>query len=750
MSPRARKPLSAPPAPAAVRRGGAPRWIAIALVAVAAAVAIGWWARREGASGFPSFVKTADQNVLLITIDTLRADALGRYGGRAATPNLDRLADDGVRFTFAHAHAVVTLPSHASILTGRYPFEHGVRDNAGFRLADSVETLAEAARARGFATGAFVGAFPVDRQFGLAQGFELYDDLGGREVAQADFAFTERPAKEVVTAARTWIQQQQKPWLAWVHVFDPHAPYAPPSPFDTQYAGRPYAGEVAYTDDALGPLLELARASSRVTTVIVTADHGEGLGDHGEPTHGVFAYESTLRVPLIMAQVGGELGRRTAEARRDPGREGVRRLAVARLGPSRGGGRLGATSNVPVRHIDIVPTISDLTGITFATALPGRTLLTAMDGETEPRPMYFEAMTAMLKRGWAPLRGVVSGRDKYIDLPLEELYDLASDPKEATNAAPSSAERVRVLRAQLTAFGETMPGEQTAENAEVRAKLQALGYVSGSAPRKARYTEEDDPKRLIDVDRLMIEGIELHRLGRTAEAMDAYRRVIARRSDMNLAYRRLAYIQWEAGATRDAIATLREARAKNGPDIDVDVRLGTYLAETGVVAEAIPMLARAAKADDRNKEALNALGIAYARAGRHADALSTFDGILRIDPRDAFAMENAGTVHLQRGDMRAAADAFTRAVAQDPRSSRAHAGLGVVAIQAGRRDEAIEHWRTAVQFDPRNFDALFNLATELVNAGRLPEARPYLEQFVRTAPSAIYARDIERVRQMLR
>jgi tetratricopeptide (TPR) repeat protein len=705
-----------------------PRILAL-LVAAAGVVLAAFWYVRNGGETFPAFVRTADQNVLVITIDTLRGDALGSYGGRAATPNLDALARDGVRFTFAHAHAVVTLPSHATILTGRYPFEHDVRDNAGFRLADSTETLAEAARARGFATGAFVGAFPLDRQFGLAQGFDVYDDLGGREVAPADFAFTERPAGEVVALAREWIERQQKPWLAWVHVFDPHSPYAPPAPFDSQYANDPYAGEVAYTDAALGPLLELARRSARPTTVIVTADHGEGLGDHGEPTHGVFAYESTLRVPLIVAQVG--LG------------------AEARSAKAAGHGN-GATSDVPVRHVDIVPTITDLTGIAVATDLPGRTLLTAANGEAEPRPTYFEAMTAMLKRGWAPLRGVITGREKFIDLPVEELYDLATDPREERNIAPQHGERVRLLIAQLGGFGATLPGDQTTENADVRARLQSLGYLSGSAPRKARYTEEDDPKRLIDVDRLMIQGIELHRAGRSTEAMDAYRAVIARRPGMSLAYRRLAYIQWEAGAVAAAITTLRESLAKNGADIETDVRLGTYLAESGAVAEAIPMLERATKADPENTEGLNALGIAYARAGRSGEALALFDRILKINPRDAFALENAGTVHLQRGNMMAARDAFGRAAANDPRSSRAQAGLGVVALQLNERAEAIEHWRKAVQFDPRNFDALFNLGTELVNAGRLAEARPYLEQFVRTAPPAFYGRDIEKIRGLLR
>jgi arylsulfatase A-like enzyme/Tfp pilus assembly protein PilF len=675
---------------------------------------------RSRPPALPGVTRPIEQNFLIVTIDTLRADALGIYGGTAATPALDALAREGVRFSFAHAHAVVTLPSHASIMTGRYPFEHGVRDNAGFRLGEAEVTIAELAKEKGFATGAFVGAFPVDRQFGLAQGFDVYDDVGGREAVQDDFAFSERRAEEVVARARQWIEQQQGPWFAWVHLFDPHASYDPPAPFDSRYPGNPYAGEVAYVDHSLTPLLDLARRATRPTTIVVTSDHGEGLGDHGEATHGIFAYESTLRVPLIVAQVG----------------TGV---------PDRG---RGAIIDAPVRHIDILPTIGDLGGLKVPEALQGRTLLSA-DGD-EPRASYFEAMTAMLKRGWAPLRGVIEGRDKYINLPVNEVYDLQADPHESRNLASSGDARVRTLMARLDSFNAALPGAQAEETAEARARLESLGYLSGSAPRKAQYREEDDPKRLIDVDRLMFQGIALHRARQVPQALDAYRQVIARRPDMGLAYRRLAYIQWESGSTSDAIATLREALRKNGPDIDTEVRLGTYLAETGAVGEALSILERVAKADPGNAEAFNALGIAYARAARSTDAIAMFQRILKANPRDAYASENLGTVYLQLDDLNAAREAFTRAAANDPRSSRAQAGLGVVALQTGRRDAAIEHWRKAVEFDRTNYDALFNLATELVNAGRMSEARPYLEQFVRAAPRSLYGREIDKLAGLLR
>jgi tetratricopeptide (TPR) repeat protein len=359
-------------------------------------------------------------------------------------------------------------------------------------------------------------------------------------------------------------------------------------------------------------------------------------------------------------------------------------------------------------------------------------------------------MTPMLTRGWAPLSGVLRDREKYIDLPIEELYDLAADPKETRNMAAGSASRARTLAAELKGFGAGLPGAQRDENAEVRARLESLGYVSGGAARKDVFTEEDDPKKLIVLDRMMLEGIDLYGRGRISEAIMAYRIVLAARPAMPDAWRRLAFMQWEMGDVRGAIGTLREGLERGGRDVDTEVRLATYLSESGSVPEATSTLERIASADPRHTAALNALGIAYARAGRTAEALKTFERILAIDARDVHAHENIGTVHLQRGDMPAAVASFARALEQAPNSSRAHAGLGVVALDAGRRDEAITRWRRAVELDRRNFDAMFNLATELVNAGRMAEARPYLELFVRTAPRAFYARDIDRLAPLVR
>jgi choline-sulfatase len=673
----------------------------------------------------------ARQNVLLITIDTLRADALACYGGPAQTPTLDRLAASGVRFDFAHAHAVTTLPSHASILTGTYPFQHGIRDNSGYRLAPASRTVATVLKQAGYATGAFVAAFPLHARFGLSQGFDTYDDRFGDTVAPDEFAMPERPAPAVVALARSWIGQQAasgaaQPWFAWVHLFDPHAPYRPPAPFDAQYAAQPYYGEVAAVDAALAPLVDDLRSSSRPTLVVVTGDHGEALGDHGEQTHGLFAYESTLRIPLIIAEV-----------------------APSRAGAPADDGR-GDVSPVSARHVDLLPTILEGTGQAVPADLPGRSLLTgAARGDRTARPSYFEAMSAMLNRGWAPLSGVLVDRDKYVDVPIAERYDLARDSAEQTNIAGRMPERDRALVAALRGFNVAPAADRQAESAEVAARLQALGYLSGRAARKANYTDADDPKTLVDLDRDVHDAVEAFTSGRYADAVQIYQRVLARRPDMAIAYRHLAFIEWQRGRAPAAIEALQRAMNAGVRDPRLVGQLGSYLTETGRAAEGIALLESVATSADAGLDALNALGIAYAQTGRAAQARAVFERVLTIDPQSSVPLENLGLLALERGDVATARHQFERAAAANPRSARAQAGLGNVALRSGDREAAVNAWIRAVQFDPKNVDALYNIGTTLARDGKMAAARPYLEQFLRTAPPALYARDIQEVSRLL-
>jgi arylsulfatase A-like enzyme/Flp pilus assembly protein TadD len=704
---------------------------------------------RRGRPAQADLRPMANQNVLLVTIDTLRADALGAYGGPASTPALDRLAGEGVRFEFAHAHAVLTLPSHASILTGQYPFQHGIRDNSGYRLPSGARTMATLLKRAGYATGAFVGAFPVHSRFGLNEGFDTYDDHFGETRAPSEFIMPERPAAVVVPLARQWIATRAaKPWFAWVHVFDPHAPYRPPAPFDAQYASRPYYGEVAATDAALAPLLDDVRAAARPTLVVVTGDHGEALGDHGEETHGVFAYESTLRIPLVIAQLGAEIGGGPNARNPDAPNADGPNVGSVRLQPDLTG--RGEVSSIAARHVDILPTVLDAVGQPVPADVPGRTLLPAAERRSAaPRPSYFEAMSAMLNRGWAPLSGILTGRDKFIDLPVAERYDLAADAAEVTNLAGQSPERDRTLVAALHGFGAALPGQRRTENAEVLARLRALGYVSGSAPPRAQYTEADDPKRLIALDQSIHRGVALYLERRFPDAMRVYQDVVKQRPDMAIAYQHLAFVAWESGDVSAAVGVLQQALRAGVTHAALTTQLGTYLAESGNPLEAIGLLEPVARSTDADVDAVNALGIAYARAGRSDEARRTFVHMLSLDGESPMALENLGALDLERGDYANAALRFERAVTLDPTSSQSHAGLGVVALKRGDRRAAVEAWKKAVELDAHNFDALYNLATTLAADGRMAAAQPYLEQFARTAPPALYAKDIRDVNALL-
>ncbi len=696
------------------RRAGATAGLVLVLGALAGAY---WWYAA------PAFAldRAADRNVLLVTIDTLRGDALGAYGGAAATPNLDALAAGGARFTFAHSHAVLTLPAHASILTGRYPYEHGLRDNAGYRLRDGEVTLATLLKPLGFAAGAFVSAFPLDQRYGLQAGFEAYDDRISEVGSTMAVSIPERRGDETVAAALSWIERQPGRWFGWVHVFDPHAPYAPPREWAARYPSDAYAGEVAWTDAALGPLFARLEREPRPTLVVVTADHGESLGEHGEMTHGVFAYEATLHVPLIVADVV-------------PGRAP----------------RRGVRLDTPARHVDLLPTILDALGAgpALPPGLPGASLVDVINRRGgDDRPAYFESMMPTLTRGWAPLAGVLVGREKYINLPIQELYDLSSDPRERQNLAATRPERSRVLAGVLRGFNTAPPGRPAEETAAARSRLRALGYTSGSpAPVRDRYTENDDPKRLVDLDRMLHTAADRFASGRTDEAIALCNEIIARRPDMADAYRYLAFVLWQTGRPGPAIATLTTALARGVTQRDLQVKLGVYLAETGQTKQAIALLETL---PDDDTEALNALGIAYGAAGRPTDALRVFRRAQALDPTNGLAHQNIGTLHLLAGRTAEAEAALREALAIDPTLAEAHTTLGVVLARTGRRGEAVDAWKRAVDLEPTEFKALYNLVVALVAEGRLAEARDYGSRYIATAPPALHASDIAHLRRLL-
>lgn len=690
--------------------------VAAVLLAAGAFLAIRQpWRRLPTGAETPA-ISIPHPDVLLITIDTLRADALGFAGNsRVSTPTLDRLAKEGLVFTSAHAHNVVTLPSHANILTGLYPYQHGVRDNTGFRLDAKVPTLATMLKARGYATGAFVGAFPLDSRFGLESGFDLYDDRYPKGKGGLDFEMAERPASEVVAAARRWFNANQgKRRFLWIHVYDPHAPYRPPPPFSERYRREPYLGEVAATDAAIEPLLEpfLSRQSPPAL-IVVTADHGESLGDHGEETHGLFAYEETLRVPLILWLPGTVA-------------PGVRADVVG--------------------HIDLVPTVLGLLGIEKPTELSGRSLLSS-DARAPERTYYFEAFSAAYNRGWAPLRGVLGQGHKLIELPLPEVYDLEDDPRETRNLVSERRDVARKLRGAIPGESAIGAAPRPGPASEEAARLRSLGYLTGSAAIRKSYTAEDDPKTLVHLDRQIHRSIDLYQRGDVSGATSVARRLVEMRPTMTLAYENLAFLLRQSGNVPAALAVYRTALDRGIGGEELRKNFALALSEVGGGAEAVRILQPLSQSS--NPDVWNALGIALADSGRAPDAIRAFEQALRFDPDNAEAYENMGIVRLRAQDPSGARDLFLRALALDKSLPRAWNGLGVAQARLGHSSDALASWEEAIALDSRLYDALFNIGLTAAKNGAPRQARHALERFVKTAPPSLYRGDIEEARRLL-
>lgn len=670
-------------------------------------------------------------NVLLITIDTLRADYLSCYESKTVkTPEIDKLAKDGILFQYAFAHNVVTLPSHINILTGTYPLYHGVRDNSGFRLDGEAVTLAEVLKQGKYKTGAFVGAFPLDDRFGLNQGFDLYDDFYGDTSAQTDFSFVERRAEDVVEPAVKWINaNKENRWFCWVHLFDAHAPYNPPQSFKDQYPTDFYAGEVAYADFALGQLFKFLEKSeiAKNTLVVITADHGEGLGDHKERTHGVFTYNSTLHIPLIFYQ---------PEVFPKP-----------------------EVISQRVRHIDIMPTILDILKIKVPKEVQGRSLIPIIKDPSKRSvdDSYFEALTPQLNRNWAPLQGLLSEQFKYIELPIEELYDEKSDYQEENNMAEEERLTVERLKLKLKNLISDYSSEESRgikrvkEDSETLEKLRALGYAGSPARESLKkvYTREDDPKQLIDLDNMSHEAIYAYLEGNPGKAIEIFTDVIDRRPDMAITYSQLSFVYREVGQMEKAIETLEKGVALSLNNQELMAKLGIYLQETGQIKRSLKVLQAVVDENPNQAEALNYLGISYWRSGNYDKAIETFRELIHLDSGYASAYNNLGSVYLSQKQYDLAADQFKKAMKYDPRLAGPYNGLGVIYAAKGDNLAAVENWKKAVELDSKQYDALYNLGILLTKMNRFEEAIKYLEQFVDTAPDYRYAADIEKMKQLI-
>jgi arylsulfatase A-like enzyme/Flp pilus assembly protein TadD len=662
------------------------------------------------ASGLSLSAAGSRPNLLLITIDTLRPDRLGCYNSPyLKTPTIDRLAAAGVVFSRAFAHTPLTLPSHTNILLGTTPLQHGVHDNGNFRVPEDRPNLATYLKQNGYATGAFIGAFPLDARFGLNRGFDVYDEAYGSGTAM-DFKFAERKAEAVVAGAVAWLDGRPGPWFVWIHCFDPHQPYEPPEPFLTQFKNDLYSGEVAYVDAALAKLFGYLESSHQAgsTVVVLTGDHGQSLGEHGETTHGYFAYNSTLWVPLIIS------------------------------GPAIKPGRVEAN----VCHIDIFPTVCELLGLARPAYLQGRSLLPAMRGKDlvalASRPIYFESLYAYYRRGWAPLRGFIEGPKKFVDSPISEVYDLKADFGESRNLAGKDLGRERAGLAGLIK-SESGPGAapRTLLDAGAREKLQSLGYVGGfQPPTKTNFGPEDDLKTLLPYNHKFEEAQDLYFHGQADRSIQLLRELLQERPDFDNPYLFLVTIYEKQQRPAEAEAVLKTGSEANPRNYKLAIEYGMVLAEVGKNDEAIGVLTKALSMIDWDPELWNYLGVAYWNKGDLDHATTAYEHALSLDPKYAVVLSNLGTVETElamknrdAAPARRAMDHFKRAIENDPQDAAAYNGLGAVYRMLGDLDAAVTCWAQAVGIDPVHRFALYNLGKAYLDEGDKAKASTYLTRF---------------------
>ena len=653
--------------------------------------------------------KTA-RNIVLITLDTLRWDAVGFLSERKdVTPGLDSWAAQGTVFERAWAHNVMTLPSHANILTGRLPYQHGVRDNAGFALRESEQTLATLLKSAGFATAAVVSAFPLDARYGLSRGFDSYDDRVPEGTAR-EFVLPERPGTESVQLAREWWRKNEgERRFLWLHLFDPHAPYEAPSPWRERFSSEPYLGEVAALDAFLTPFLQELDAEN--TVVALTSDHGEALGEHGEQTHGLFAYDATLRVPLVLW----------------------------------GSGIPASRSRAVAGHIDLLPTLVEAAGVDAPVNLPGRSLLDAPEG---PRSLYFEALGAHLDRDWAPLRGLLDGQIKAIDLPLAELYDLIEDPRETENLASrrrsDHAQRIGALPSE-----SEWPPDRAALSESERRKLAALGYLGGSGSGPTRsprdYGPADDPKNLIAIDQLMHRFMATYQSGDLATAERLARDLVLKQPKMADGHYHLAQVLLDQNRVEEAFRTMMAAYRSGVRQPKLVRQLGLTLAEIGRAPDAVRLLSSLRESDDPKD--LNALGLVLSEAGDQNGARQILEGVFELDERNATAYETLALVAVRDSDWAKALSQSDQALALDDSLALALNYRGMALYNLNRKTEALDCWERSFQNAP-GFRRALQSGRRRAEV-RDPRARRALELFVREAPSARYGPDIQAARARL-
>ncbi len=620
-------------------------------------------------------------NVVLITIDTLRADHVGCYGYKQVkTPNIDSLAADGTRFERAFAVVPVTLPSHTTMLTGTYPMLSGMHDFSGNKLSPLQPTLASVLRQAGYSTGAVVGSAVLDSRFGLNQGFDFYyDHFDFSRLDEANLDQMERPGNVVADAALDWLgKNAQKKFFLWMHLYDPHFPYRPPEPFAHEYADHPYDGEIAFADEQVGRLLRFLKDKGlyRNTLIILSGDHGESLGEHGEKTHGFFIYNATMRVPLIIRLPESTSARTVTD---------------------------------PVSLVDLMPTVLSALGLEIPSPVQGKSLLPAIreDKGDANRNLYGETYLPRLHFNWSELRGAENTKYHFIDAPRPELYDLTKDPGETHNLFAERKAVAQEMHAKLAGLirdysaGKEL-AEKTGLDPEMMERLKALGYAGFSGGSDPTISSRDlpDPKDRIEMYELFSDAIADSQHGRYQDSIEKLNKALQTEPNSVSSH----YLQG-----------LNYYRMKNYPQAIVELQKTMELSPDYALA------------------AFN-LGMAQARAGQMDAAIATLQRALQLDGTNFEAAYNLGVAYLQKKDLVSAENAFRQSVTINPDFAKGYRVLGETLLYEGKLDESIANLRHGIELAPQQPDLHQSLAKALAAKGLTAEANEEMQRARESAP----------------
>ncbi len=633
----------------------------IIVVAIAVVCAAGAWMISS---------RKLPPNLLLISLDTTRADHLSCYKpGRKITPRIDALAAESVLFEQAISPKPLTLPAHSSMMTGKYPPCHGVHDNISFKLADSHITLAEVLKENGYHTGAVVGAFILDAKFGLAQGFDFYDDdMDARHLGME--GFPERRAEAVTKSAGEWLERNSSaPFFLFVHYYDPHHDYSPPEPYASMFADDLYSGEIAYTDHCVGVLVDVLKEKGLYenTLIVLVGDHGEGLGDHAESKHGYFVYRSTTWVPMIVKP-------------------------AAKASPRR------VTTNVSL--VDVMPTVLSQAGLTTPEELSDARDLSPLwkrgDPPGEERYVYSESMTATVY-GCSPLLAVEGLEWKYIHSAKPELYHLAADPDETINLVERESRRAGFMRYQLETVIEPCRRASHGESVlhldpQSLARLRAMGYVGGGTVVEldlAKMAGKEDPKDFLPIF-TKIESIEYHVAHQDfAKAKNLCAEVAAERPDIAYVHSVMAHIAIQEGDDEAGIGHYRRALELKDTRADWHSNLGNALQRVGRLEEA-------------TAHYLRALELALAGANQPGDPDHPTAPRASNDPLLADVHSNFGSLRLRQGNCEDALRHYEQSCQMKPAEPMMHYSRGVALRKCGRTEEAEAAFRKTLELDPNH------------------------------------------------